>query len=489
MIGSLKTRLVLQIGLMALAVALAGAAGVWGVNGLHQDFGTAREGYQQLRRAYEIGADVAVARAALSAEQPDQRLAQQALRRASGRTALEAAGGQDPDAWSRIDTALSAVVAALSSGGEGLARANESISRVMSELGRLSTEARLRIDHSAQAATDRRRQTLVAVATLGALALVTVTAVGWLQYRSVVVPLNRVAAGVHRLAQRDFAGRIEPVGDREFRDLTRDFNAMADELQSLYSELERRVALKSQELARSARLASVGYLAAGVAHEINNPLSLIAGYGERSLRQLDRGDVTIDSEPVRQALRIVCEEAFRCREITNRLLSLARPDSAPRRVLRLSEIVREVAAALGGLPAFKRSTLMLEISDAEPSVLADAGEMKQVVLNLMINALEAVRQRGEEARIAVSIAPADGCVRLVVADNGIGMSEEVLHQVFEPFYTRRPATSGTGAGLGLAITHAIVTEHGGRISAESDGPDRGARFVVELPVARQEVAR
>ena len=133
-----------------------------------------------------------------------------------------------------------------------------------------------------------RRATLWAVAGLAMLVITGAIVVGVRQYRAVIGPLRRLGAGVHRVAGGNFDAKLEAFGDKEFAELGQDFDAMAGQIGLLYRDLEAQVALKSKELTRSQRLASVGYLAAGVAHEINNPLAIIGGYGERSLQLLDR---------------------------------------------------------------------------------------------------------------------------------------------------------------------------------------------------------
>src|SRR5690606_27848705 len=150
--------------------------------------------------------------------------------------------------------------------------------------------------------------------------------------------------------------------------------------------------------------------------------------------------------------------------------SLARPDKVQRQPLHLSHMVRKVTASLGGLPEFVRARVLVEVAADEPPILASASEIKQVVLNLMINALQAVRNQ-EPARITIALSPAGDSVRRTVANNGVGMDPQVRRQVFEPFFTherRSPNAGGdgraapaSGMGLGLAISQAIVREHGG----------------------------
>ncbi len=306
-------------------------------------------------------------------------------------------------------------------------------------------------------------------------------------------PLGRIGAGVRAFAGGDFDRRIAPGGDREFAALAADFNRMADDLGRLYADLEQRVRDQSRELVRSERLASVGYLAAGVAHEINNPLGIIAGYAERAARQLERDPA--DTAATRRALAVVADEAFRCKAITDRLLSLARPGSDDRAVVPLDRIARDVVATVGGLGTFGTRRLTVDVdaaaaaddaaAETDLTVSVRAGEIHQVVLNLVVNALEAVPADG--GRVRVAVARVAGGVELRVTDDGRGMTAAVLDRVFEPFYTDKRGTAPTplrgGTGLGLSIAHAIVADHGGRLTAASDGPGKGSVFTITLPAA------
>ena len=142
---------------------------------------------------------------------------------------------------------------------------------------------------------------------------------------------------------------------------------------------------------------------------------------------------------------------------------------------------------LGGLRDFKDRTITVRAESREPLIVdAVEGEMKQVLMNLLINALEATDDGTGEVRVTVT-RDDEHHVTLVVSDNGRGMSSGTLERVFEPFFTERPRDPASpprpGTGLGLSITHAIIQSHGGRITAHSDGPGRGSRFVIELPAA------
>ncbi|MGD0464502.1 MAG: ATP-binding protein, partial [Tepidisphaeraceae bacterium] len=239
-------------------------------------------------------------------------------------------------------------------------------------------------------------------------------------------------------------------------------------------------------LLRNERLASVGLLAAGVAHEINNPLSIMTAHAELSLGAIERGDESAQDESAR-SLQVICEEAFRCKRIVEKLLTLGRgPQEAPS-VFSLGSLVREVVASVTAMPEFHNRMLTVTPANGiDDRIKGRSDEIKQVVLNLVFNALEAI-SAGGEVRVATSADRRE--VELSVTDTGRGMPPAVLDQIFEPFYTDARGKAGAGedarrgTGLGLSIAHAIVVRHGGEIRAHSDGPGLGSRFTVVLPTA------
>src|SRR5439155_14052830 len=249
------------------------------------------------------------------------------------------------------------------------------------------------------------------------------------------------------------------------------------ELDEFYKRLEHKVQQASKELVRSERLASVGFLAAGVAHEINNPLSIISGYAELSLRSLrDAGGDEKTIEEIEHALAVIRDESFRCKEITQKLLSLSRSGgSADRQTFSLAHVAQDVTSMLTALKSYRDRRVELKLDRAEPlDVFGRPDEMKQVILNLAMNALEA--SPPDSGQVQIDGRRQGPWVELSVRDNGRGMPAEVLDRVFEPFFTARPLTDTPrdhGTGLGLSITHAIVESHGGEILAESEGPGHG----------------
>jgi signal transduction histidine kinase len=229
---------------------------------------------------------------------------------------------------------------------------------------------------------------------------------------------------------------------------------------------------------RSEQLASVGFLAAGVAHEINNPLASIAMCAESlESRLADLAPAAEDAQVVRRYLELIQTEAFRCKGITEKLLDFSRLGEVRRQPTAVMQLVTDVAEMLRHVGRFAGRTIETE-PGPDVLVMVNPQEVKQVVLNLLVNALDSIPDAG---RVTVAARRSGGECVLTFTDDGCGMTDEVLEHLFEPFFTRRKA--GQGTGLGLSIVHRIVADHGGRIEATSAGPDQGSTFRVTLPLA------
>lgn len=308
-------------------------------------------------------------------------------------------------------------------------------------------------------------------------------AISLLLYRSVVGPLRRLQDGTVRLAEGKLETRLDAQGDREFVELQDGFNKMASELESLCRDLERRVAEKGQKLATAERLASVGYLAAGVAHEINNPLAIITGYAESLLRTARQFPPTETSRDWNRDLETIRDEAFRCKRITQGLLDLSRLGDEHREPVAIGRVVESCAKLIAAWPASREVAFEIQPSSCNGTlVLASEPELKQIVLNLLANAVEAAAPT--RGTVTMGIGRDNGWVKVVVSDNGQGMTPDTLARVFEPFFSSGKPNSGLG--LGLSISHAIARRHGGTLEASSPGPGCGATLVLKLPALREQ---
>jgi hypothetical protein len=228
-----------------------------------------------------------------------------------------------------------------------------------------------------------------------------------------------------------------------------------------------------QALQEKDRLAALGMLAAGVAHEVNTPITGISSYAQMLLAE------TAESDPHYAILKKVERQTFRAARIVNNLLEFAKDRQNERKPVALAPLITESLDLLGDRLGKRRIELDWQAPspDAPPIVVLGCdGELQQVLTNLLVNALQAMSEKGGRLTVLLTADPAT--VRLSVEDSGPGIPPERLGKVFEPFYSTKHASGGTG--LGLAISHDIVRRHGGSLAVASE-PGTGARFTIELP--------
>jgi len=240
-------------------------------------------------------------------------------------------------------------------------------------------------------------------------------------------------------------------------------------------------ALETQ-LVQSEKLAAVGQLVSGVAHELNNPLTSIAGLSEFLLEQKELG------KKDRGHLQVIQEQAERAGRIVRNLLTFARKGSAERVPVDLNDVIRRTLALTAYDLKLKDVSVERELSGALPDVFGDRHGLQQVVLNLVTNAAQAVAENPRERPRDIVVSTwFDGQVHLRVADNGPGIPDEVAQSIFTPFFTTKEP--GKGTGLGLSITYSIVESHGGQITLEPKSARGGAAFRVDLPPAPADAVR
>jgi len=249
----------------------------------------------------------------------------------------------------------------------------------------------------------------------------------------------------------------------------------------LVEDVTEQQALETQ-LVQSEKLAAVGQLVSGVAHELNNPLTSIAGLSEFLLEQKELG------KKDRGHLQVIQEQAERAGRIVRNLLTFAHKGSAERVPVDLNDVIRRTLALTAYELKLTDITVERELSGALPEVFGDRHGLQQAVLNLVTNAAHAVADNPRERPREITVSTwFDGQVHLRVADTGPGISDEIAPSVFTPFFTTKEP--GKGTGLGLSITYSIVESHGGQISLEPRGARGGAAFRVDLPPAPADAAR
>ncbi|MEP7176445.1 MAG: ATP-binding protein [Gemmatimonadales bacterium] len=330
----------------------------------------------------------------------------------------------------------------------------------------------------AEQARVRRRFLLNTLTLLGALAVVTL----WLVRRVVAKPMDRMVEAAHALGGGDLSYRIpEQAEARELGQLAREFNTMAGRLEAARAaselEAEKRVILE-RRLQESEKLAAIGDLAAGLAHEIAAPLNVISGRAELLLRRPS------DTPARERNLRIIVQQIGRITTIVRNLLDFARRREPQVQRIELAGVVDGVIEFLDG--ELERSSVSLVRDDTRGLwVSADPDLLHQVLVNLVLNAVQAMENAMGERRMIIRSGLDDTTVWLEVEDTGPGIAPDALGRLFEPFYTTKPR----GTGLGLGVSRNIVEEHDGQLSA-ANAASGGAVLRLTLPAepARRELA-
>jgi two-component system NtrC family sensor kinase len=277
---------------------------------------------------------------------------------------------------------------------------------------------------------------------------------------SISRPLTSLATATRRVARGDWSVRLPVEGYAEMQSLAETFNRMVETLQDT-----------QEQLVQKEKLASVGQLAAGVAHEINNPLGSVLLYAD-----ILRKEAPEDDAQQKDDLDMIIREATRCKTIVNDLLNFSRQNEVMAQETDLNELLEELATELGKQELYEQVEIVSELDPGLPDIQADPLQLRQVFVNLMNNAAEAM-PGGGRLTLRTRQGPSPGLVTVEVGDTGVGISEENMKKIFTPFFTTKPI--GKGTGLGLAIIYGIVKMHRGQIGVQSE-PDQGTRFTITL---------
>lgn len=316
--------------------------------------------------------------------------------------------------------------------------------------------------------------------------------------RFVQQPVRKLIAATNALGVEGLDRPLEVSADDELGELAHSFRSMQERLNASNQQireftetLERRVEERTarlrdaeRKLIQSDRLASLGQLAASVAHEINNPLSGVINFG-RLMQRLTAGDeVPRERLPdFRNYLGHVVTETERCARIVRDLLVFARKSSPSHEPCDLNEIVRRTLSVINHRLELGEVTPRLHLAEGLPRATCDASQVQQIVTNLVLNAAEAMETGFVTIRTRLDAQRA--LVILEVADTGPGIPPDVLPRIFDPFFSTKK--EGQGTGLGLAVVYGIVQAHGGQIDVET-APGQGTTFVVQLPVGNDDAA-
>jgi two-component system C4-dicarboxylate transport sensor histidine kinase DctB len=260
-------------------------------------------------------------------------------------------------------------------------------------------------------------------------------------------------------------------------ELAFEFNRMAERLATMQRSLEEKVRERTREFINAARLADLGTLAAGIAHEVNTPLASIASCAEGLDRRLRAGTATREEEL--EYLQTIAREAYRAHDIASRLLALARRESGPVSAVAVNQAVANAARLLQHQIESKGVVLDLDLGNDDPWVDANAAEIEQAVVNVLKNAIEA-SPRG--AKVTVRTRAIEDRATIEVEDQGPGIAPLHRERIFDPFFTTK--APGKGTGLGLSLAYRMVENLGGRIELR-DAPGGGALFELTLPRSRR----
>ena len=320
-------------------------------------------------------------------------------------------------------------------------------------------------------------------------------AVSFFVRRLVYVPLRDLETGAKRLSSGNLEQPIPVRSEDEFGELAASFNAMTSALRNSQQELrewgrtlEQKVEKRTRELriaeaeaARGEKLASVGLLAAGIAHELNNPLTGILTFSHLIRKKMP------DGSPEAEDLDLVIRETKRCAAIIRRLLDFAREKAPEKKFADLNQIIEDTARIIERPAHLRDIEITMDLDRDLPPVWVDADLIKQVVMNMLVNAQHALEEKGSitirSRRVPEARSPEPGAkpvpmVELAIIDTGCGIPEKNLKRIFDPFFTSKEV--GKGTGLGLSVSHGIVRAHGGTIEVEST-VGKGSTFRIYLP--------
>lgn len=302
--------------------------------------------------------------------------------------------------------------------------------------------------------------------------------------RKISTPLKKLEDFAKKVEEGNYKPDFSIKAPREIENLAYSFNHMAKELEIEKKELENwantlevKVEQRSEELKkiheqlfRSEKLASLGKLAAGVAHEINNPLTGVLTNASLLLEDLEEGD------PRREDVQVIVSETIRCREIVKRLLDFARQTKPQKKITNINNLINNIILLVRNQTSFRNIVIEKNLEENLPEILADLDQIQQVFINLIINASEAMT-KGGNLEIETKLDNSGDYISVKFKDNGPGIPEHMKARIFDPFFT----TKEQGTGLGLSISYGIIERHGGKINLETK-PGEGTTFTIFLPI-------
>ncbi len=340
----------------------------------------------------------------------------------------------------------------------------------------------LKVDYSLREFYDRLNGSYYLLVMVTAAFVIASISCTWLTTNTMIRPLDFLTEGVKKVSQGDFTTHIASSSAKELVALTENFNQMVTKLRDTRTELDcyqasleeniMRIRAELEEthrkLAHSEKLAGIGRLAAGVAHEINNPLTSIRMLSQLLLDRMKQGE---DQENLEEILK----QSLRCEKIVKGLLSFARGRKVHHRTIDINSILKSSTNFLSKQKTFNNIELIKKLNAVPVFVEGDSEQMEEVFTNILLNAVDSMDGKG---KLIVEDSASNGVIKIAITDTGCGIPEENLNRIFDPFYTSNNGHQGTG--LGLSISYGIVREHQGTIEVESQ-VGKGSTFTVCLP--------
>jgi len=341
-----------------------------------------------------------------------------------------------------------------------------------------------RLENTYTSVRDRVIFSFFGIATAGFLLILGIT---YYMIHNITRPISEMVAATQNITAGRFDQEVRSNSSGEIALLADSFNAMLKSLRQMKADLEEwgrtleeKVKQRTEELvamqarvAQSERLASLGMLAAGVAHEVNNPLGGILALTSLTVEDMRKED------PNRENLEEVIRQTERCRDIVKGLLEFSRQSKGNTEAVDLNKVLQDTLSLIGKQALFFNIDVVCRLQPQLPPVIADRSQFQQVFINMLMNAVQAMNERGT-ITIETRHNSADNSVEVAISDTGLGIPSEYINRIFDPFFTTK--ADGHGTGLGLSIAYGIVTTHGGSISVQSEA-GKGSTFTVHIPVA------
>jgi two-component system NtrC family sensor kinase len=319
--------------------------------------------------------------------------------------------------------------------------------------------------------TDMQKETMGIFLGIALGGMVLALIISYFLSSGILKPINRLVYSSKLLAKGDLTQRVKHTSKDEIGELAEAFNFMASSIKERDDLLKARTQQKIQE---SERLASLGRLAAGVAHEINNPLGAILIYSNLLLEESELHD------PGRENLKKVVRETIRCKEIVKGLLDFARKTEPKKELTNINNILERVLSLVEKQALFQNIKIAKKLYPHLPMAMIDITQIQQVFMNIILNAAEAIQGKGS-LTIGTQLLEDRRFIELEFTDTGCGIPQENMKKLFEPFFTTKEKTKGIG--LGLAISYGIIKNHGGNIEVKSQA-GKGTTFIIKLPVEK-----